>query len=85
MSILPAPFGIVEPIKFDQAVDLLRDRGLQVPNVIVVIPERLQLGFDPFVFDEAGTVVTLEHRNRNEVPTKDHAFQARSRAGPTAR
>jgi len=72
---MPAPFGIVEPIKFDQTVDLLRDRRLQVPNVIIIIPERLQLGFNPLIFDETRPVVTPEHRNRNQVPTKDNALQ----------
>ena len=41
VSVTPALLGIIEPIELYEAVNLLRDRSLQVPNVVVVIPKLL--------------------------------------------
>src|SRR5205823_3647049 len=43
-------------------------------NVIIVILQRLELGFKLLVFYETGAVVTLIRRNRHQMPAKDDAL-----------
>ena len=37
MGIPPALFCLVEPVEFYEAVDLLRDSGVQVPVVVIIL------------------------------------------------
>jgi hypothetical protein len=67
VGVAPALFCLVEPAEFSEAVDLLRDGGLQVPVVVVISWEVLQVGFELLVFCETGSVVTVIRRNRDEV------------------
>jgi len=53
---------------------LLRDGGLQVPVVVVISWEVLQVGFELLVFCETGPVVTVIRRNRDEVLAQDDAL-----------
>jgi hypothetical protein len=56
---------------------LLRDGGLQVPVVVVISWEVLQVGFELLVFCETGLVVTVIRRNRDEVLAQPRAEPGR--------
>ena len=46
VSFPPTPFCLVELVEFDEAIDLLRDRGVDVPMIIAVFRESLQISFE---------------------------------------
>jgi hypothetical protein len=47
IGVRPTPLRLVELVEFDEAVDLLRNGGVEIPVVIAVSCEFLKIKFSP--------------------------------------
>jgi hypothetical protein len=74
VGVPPTLLRFVESVKFNEAVDLLRNGGVEIPVVIAISCEFFQISFELLVFCQTRPVVTTIRRNCDEVAAQDNAL-----------